>query len=319
MAGNANYDALLSTTLNNYRDTLEDNVSSQVALWWWLKQAGQVRKESGGAKIVVQLLYGKNSTSASYSKYDTFSTDPQEGITAAEFDWRNHGVTVAISGEEEDKNAGPEKVIDLLQAKIKQAQITCAEDFDEMFLGDGTGNSNKDFLGLEALIGNEASSVTTVGGIDCTAAANAFWRSVVDSTAEVLDVGTLAHLYNQMTRGPVQPNFAVTTMALYEKYESLLQNALRYTDTKMASAGFQNLMYKKAPVVFDSNIGAGKWYFLNSEYLELVQHSNTWLRNTPFQTPYNQDARYSKIISRGNLVISNRKLGGGLLSGKTAS
>ena len=51
--------ALLGSTLANYRDKFEDNVSSNVALWWKLKQDGQVKKKvSGGERAVVQLLTG---------------------------------------------------------------------------------------------------------------------------------------------------------------------------------------------------------------------------------------------------------------------
>ena len=91
MAGNANFDALLSTTLANYRPQLTDNVFSARPLTYWLMDKGRIRMVNGGTKIVEPLIYGTNSTVGSYSGYDTISLTPQEGISAAEFEWKQIG------------------------------------------------------------------------------------------------------------------------------------------------------------------------------------------------------------------------------------
>jgi hypothetical protein len=62
---NVNYDTILSTTLANHMPKLVDNVFSARPFVYFLKQAGQVRTISGGAKIVLPLLYGQNGTAAS--------------------------------------------------------------------------------------------------------------------------------------------------------------------------------------------------------------------------------------------------------------
>src|SRR4051812_3452539 len=152
VVANPNYDAILSTTLANYRDKLEDNISTRVGLWWWLKEKDRVRTVSGGQKIVEQLLYALNPTGSSYQLYDTIAVTASAGITAAEYPWKQHAVTIAIAGIEEAQNSGEAAIIDLLAAKTKQAEMTAAEQFETMFLSDGTGNSGKDFLGLGALI-----------------------------------------------------------------------------------------------------------------------------------------------------------------------
>ena len=68
----------------------------------------------------------------------------------------------------------------------------------------------------------------------------------------------------------------------YEAYEALLTSNVRYTDTDVANAGFQNLLFKGAPVVFDSNCPDGEMYFLNTKYIQLVGHSDVWFKPTPF-------------------------------------
>jgi hypothetical protein len=311
---NANFDALLSTTLANYRKQLTDNIFTARPLTYWLNDKNRIRYISGGTKIVEPLIYGTNSTVGSYSGYDTVSLTAQTGITAAEYDWKQYAASIAISGIEEAKNNGEEEIINLLEAKIMQAEESIREGFNQMFYGDGTGNSSKDWNGLGNLV--EASG--TVGGINRATAGNEYWRSYEENTAAVLTLAQMATAYNTVSVGNDHPDVVLTTQALYEKYEALLQPQLRYTDTKTADAGFQNLLFKSAPVMYDTHCTAGVVYFLNSKYLTLVGHSDKWFAQTEFVRPENLDARYALIMCYGNLTVRNAKKQG-KLTAKTAA
>lgn len=310
MPGNANFDALLSTTLQNYQKRLTDNVFTDRVLTWYLNDKSRVRLR-GGTKIIEPLIYDDNSTFASYSGYDPIALTPQEGISAAEFDWRQLAVSIAISGIEEAKNNGEQEVLDLLDAKVFQAEETMKEGLNTMLFSDGTGNSGKDFLGLAGIVG----TTNTVGNINGNT--DTWWRSYVESTAGALTEAQMRTAYNTVSRGNDQPDMIITTQTLFEKYESLLTPQVRYSDVKMANLGFQNLMFKGAPVVFDRACQSGVMYFLNSKYIGLVGHSNKWFEQTSFVRPENLDARYALIISYGNMTVRNRaRLG--KLTAKTA-
>lgn len=311
MPGNPNFDSLLSTTIANYRKRLTDNIFEARPLTFWLTDKGRMRMDNGGTKIVEPLLYGSNSTVASYSGYDTVSLTPQEGISAAEFDWKQLAVSIAISGIEEAKNNGEQAILNLLDAKIMQAEETLKDKFSEMFFGNGTGNSGKDWLGLGAIV----ESGNTVGGIDSST--ETWWRSYEENTAGALTLAQMTTAYNTVSNGNDHPDMILTTQTLFEKYESLLQPQLRYTDTKTADAGFQNLLFKAAPVAYDNDCTAGVVYFLNSKYLTLVGHSQKWFTQTEFVRPENMDARYALIFCYGNLTVRNRKRLG-KLTAKTA-
>jgi hypothetical protein len=311
MAGNPNFDALLSTTIANYRDQLTDNVFTARPLTYHLMSNGRIRMLNGGTKIVEPLIYGQNSTVASYSGYDTISLTPQDGISAAEFEWKQYAASIAISGIEEAKNNGEQEVINLLEAKIMQAEESLREGFNQMFFADGTGNSGKNWNGL----GNLIESGNTVGGIN--SATDPWWSSYEENTAGALTLAQMATAYNTVSVGNDHPDMLLTTQTLFEKYESLLQPQLRYTDTKTADAGFQNLLFKAAPVTYDVHAPAGTMFFINSKYLTLVGHTGKWFENTPFVRPENMDARYALIMCYGNLTIRNRKKQG-KLTAKTA-
>ena len=311
MAANSNFDNLLTTTLANYRKTLTDNVFTARPLTYTLMEKGRIRMLNGGTKIVEPLIYGLNDTVGSYSGYDSLALTPQEGISAAEFEWKQYAASISISGIEEAKNNGDAEIINLLEAKIMQAEESMREGFNTMFFGDGTGNSSKNWNGL----GNLVESGNTVGGIDSNT--YTWWKSYEENTSTALTLAQMATAYNTVSVGNDHPDTLLTTQTLFEKYEALLQPNLRYTDTKTADAGFQNLLFKAAPVMYDTGCTAGTFFFLNSKYLTLVGHSDKWFSQTAFISPEDTDARYALIMCYGNLTVRNRAKQG-KLTAKTA-
>ena len=107
------------------------------------------------------------------------------------------------------------------------------EGFNQMFFGDGTGNSGKNWNGL----GNIIESGNTLGGINsATGEGNNWWRSYEENTAGALTLAQMSTAYNSVSVGNDHPDMVLTTQTLFEKYESLLQPQLRYTDTKTAES-----------------------------------------------------------------------------------
>ena len=101
-----NMGALLATTLKNYNDTLVDNIHKGNALFLLLKKKGAIRMEDGGERIVQPLMYAKNDTARSYDGWDQLLVTPQEGIDAAEYNWKQYSAAIAINGKEMRQNAG---------------------------------------------------------------------------------------------------------------------------------------------------------------------------------------------------------------------
>lgn len=310
---NPNYDALLATTMQNYRATLVDNVFTDNPLVDWLKAKNRIRTESGGSKLVIPLMYAQNDTARSYDGYETLDITPQDGLTAAEYNWKQFAASIAISGIEEAKNNGESAVLNLLKAKVQQAEMTIAEVMDDMFFGDGT-EVGRSWNGLDVLVNDEAGAITTVGGINATTAT--WWRSEVHASAGARTDAKWDNIYLSASRGNDRPDFAITTQALFSHYEAGLAENIRYTQTNKADSRFEHVMFRTVPVFFDGYCPSGNTFFLNSKYLELVGHSDVWFKTTPFVRPADKDARWSQILCYGNLVVSNRARQG-RLTGQT--
>ena len=315
---NPDFDTLATTTLQKFEPGFEEFISTRSSIYYFLKSNNRVVPVDGGRSIVEPLMYGENSTAGTYDLYDDLDITPQDGMTAAEYPFRWHAVSIAISGPEKAMNSGPSAHINLLEAKIEQAKLSAAEQFEEMFQGDGTGNTGLDFLGLEALIGDGSSSVTTVGNIDASDAQNAFWRSQILRTQGTLTLKKLSHGHNVCVKGTMKPKWAQTTLDLFEAYEALLQPAQRFTDAKTAEAGFQNLLHKACPVVWGDQVPSGTWTNINPEFIKLRTLTGKWLSATPFQKPVNRDASYAQLLSYGQLTTNNRRWVGSRLEDLTA-
>ncbi len=301
MPGNPDFNAILSTTLQNYRPTLVDNIFKANVLLDHLNSRGRVVVEDGGTSIVEPLMYAANGTAGVYSGFDTISLTPQDGISAAEYAWKQMAASIAISGIEEAKNRGKEQVIKLLNAKIMQAEESLKELMNtQLFTGSGASNN---FFGIETIVGTVNN---TVGGID--ASTETWWNPEVDSSTTTLTTEAMAAVYNDASKGNDVPDIIVTTQLQYQKYEELLTPQVRYQDVAKANAGFQNLMFKQTPVVFDKIAPVGDMYFLNTKYLKLTGMNGHWFETTDFQngTVNGKDARYAIVLAYGALTCSNR-------------
>lgn len=316
---NPNFSALVATTLKNYRKKLSDNITGHQALFWQLKQRGFIREEDGGTSIVEPLLTGLNSTVKSYNGYDVIDVSPQEGITAAEFDWKQLAGSLSISGREKFINSSSKtKVLSLLESKTTQLEKSMQLEINRLLNLDGTGNGGKDFTGLSILV-EDGAAWSTVGGIDSNAFT--YWRNQftdLGGSFAALGLDAMRTMYNSVSRQGMNetPTLIMATQSAYEAYEKTLVVNERFlgSDTDMADAGFMNLLYKKTPMVFDENIplaldGTGSthaMYFLNAEYLNLVIGKGKNFSVTPVQKPENQDAEVSQVLFYGNMTTGNR-------------
>lgn len=281
-----------------------------------MKQRGGVIEDEGGTSLVVPILHGKNSTVKSYAGYDIIDTTPQQGISAAEYNWKQVSGSVTISGEEEFKNSGSKtRILNLLESKISQLEISMALEVNRQIFRDGTGNGGKDITGLEIAVEN-GSTFATYGGIDSDA--NSYWRNQwTDSTAATLAnfIGEMTTVYNNCMRGMVRPGIVVTDITTYGNYEKFLRSAGRLfpQENTLGEIGFQHLAFKSTPIIFDDDVkgsvsgtDTGVMYFLTLEFMKFVLGRGKNFVVTEFQKPENQDAMVSQILFYGNLTTSNR-------------
>src|SRR3990167_3673513 len=99
-AGNTNFSTLITTTLQNLPGDLIDGVSTNNALLWKLKQAGNIKINSGGRQFTHPIIHTQNSTFAARAMGATIPLTIQDNATRAVYDIKTVSGSVAIYEEE---------------------------------------------------------------------------------------------------------------------------------------------------------------------------------------------------------------------------
>lgn len=313
-----NLGLMASTTLQNYRDTMVDNIFKENVLLNHLKENGGVEYKDGGRQLVVPLMYGVSSAVQWFNGTDTLDLTYQTGIEAATYDWAMLNVSVVLTKEEELKNSGKSQIIDLLKAKIMQAENSIKERLNND-LFNGAGSTSKEIDGLDTAIGTG-----TYGGI--AGGTYSWWQSYVESTGTGLTVAQIRKATNTVNlgQGGGKVSMIITTQLLHEKYESLLTATLQYNTTttkemkRLGDAGFYALGFRGTPVVYDEQATAGVVYFINTDNLKLVIHKDADFKVVKKAEPSDQHVSVQHIMAMLQLTVNRRKSLGKLTAKTTA-
>ena len=313
---------IVTTTLRNRTGKLADNASKNNALLRRLKAKGKVKPVSGGRTIVQEMEYAENGTFKRYSGYEMLNITPSDVFTAAEFNYAQAAVAISISGLEQIQNAGEERIIDLLESRIGNAERTLVNNIALDCYSDGTADGGRQIGGLQLLVSSAPTS-GVIGGIDRSAWS--FWRNQVFSGLNNGGAAVTAaniqsymnRLWVQQVRGADRPDLLVADNNFYRLYLESLQAIQRIASEDKAMVGFDALKYMSADVVLDGGYGGGSptntMYFLNTDFIYFrPAAARNFVPIGDDRFAVNQDAMVKLVGFAGNLTLSNAFLQGAL-------
>jgi len=339
------FDQILSTTYDYYRPTLVDNIFQSSPLFYKLMQKER-EYQDGGASLIFPVMYGDNETVDWYEDDDLIDVTVQEGITAAKTGWAQCAGSISFTRKQRRMNSGRHQLINLITAKIKQAEMTMYEKFNNQLFSTGRYSdaaavelASKAMAGLGAIVAEEPDTYD-VGGIDTSTytwwqnkvadddGAALVWIDDLDAPASATGPNKMRKLYawcSKGTGGP--PNFGVASLGGYLGYESYMATKQIYRDPAMAKMGFDNIRFRNMTLFWDeayttNSVTAANgllsyagMIFLNTEFLHFKTDSQTDFIRTEFQRPVNQDTEAALILWMGNLMTSKRSKHGVLAYG----
>lgn len=311
-----NLSEIITTTLRKRQKKLADNVSNGVATLSYLSANGRVKNVDGGRTIVEELDYQENSTFKYYSGYEALNISAVSVLSAAEFNWKQAAVVITASGLEiEVQNSGVEAIINLLEARERNAMRTMSNNLGTGILSDGTGTSSKQITGLAATAPSDPTT-GTYGSID--RASFSFWRSQLwDFSTESVTASkttiqqAMQTLALRCQRGNDRTNFIVFGSTYFQYFWESLTDIQRITSPAKGVAGFETLVFRNnVPVVYDEGMTAALGYFLNTDYLAWRPHTRRNMVPLMRREGVDQDAIVIPIVFAGNLTCSNSDLQG---------
>lgn len=330
-----NFNALFATSLANYKKTLQDNISSSNAFFHALKENGMWESRDGGAWLAEDLMYELGQFD-SYDGHDELGDLPTDGLTQVQFEWRQGAVPISYS--EKERKMNKHRLVDLVQTKIKQAEMGFTEGFNKAILQGSLSQSSSGSLltpftspvngsqfidPLPRIIAFDPTTSASIGNI--AQDTNTWWRNRTKTSA-LTSASTFSaflqeadNMYNNCSKGPGgapklilvdQSTFELWNAAYYDKYRRMADVDGNYP--------FPNIKFRQARVVWDeyvpdvytgvtSTATYGSAFFINAQFLKVVYESETNFEMTKFQKPPKGDSRLAHILWMGQITCSNRR------------
>ena len=243
-------------------------------------------------------------TGGSFAGLDPFATSVSNTKIRASFDLRGYYQAIPLVGLERDVNAADANAAaDYVADKIEEGTHAMSQNIGTLMYSDGTGNSNKDFLGLAAAV-DDGSTVQTYGGIDRYAYTSfASYKNSPGTALVSLTPIITAINATEAYSNTLGDKIIITTRALFSALEALAQPSARFDaksdgfdtvtrtgqniDNKSGAAanfGFNALWVRGIPIVSDEKCPTHYMYVLNKEYLNWygIETAPDGYRNIPF-------------------------------------
>lgn|SRR5665213_2347245 len=329
-----NLDTLFGTSLAAYKKTLVDNIGATNAFFFEIMKKDLYESQEG-AFVQIPLMYAL-APADSYDGYDELSTLPTDGITDAIFQWRQCASPIAYSEKERKQNKN--KIIDLVQARIKQAEMGLQEYFSQSLLwgaaADGGSlisprtsavNGSLSIDPLPEMIMFDPTQNLSIGNVNQST--NTWWRNkTLTSAATGYDAFLLEfdHIFNSAGLGtggkPTlvlvdQTSYELFVHALYQKYRQIKSDD-NFPFENTLFKGAHVCMDDKVPDVYSGTASAatyGSAFFINSQFFKLIYEAESDFEmlkdenGKTFQKPTNGDSRVAHVAWMGNTTVSNRR------------
>lgn len=269
---------IIASTHRAARKRLVDNFFTGTPLLERMKvndQVGELTPQNG-RKIVLPIV--QNVSNGGYynaAAMETFAAADTEEVTAAEYDWRATRRTPAIDGLSDWMNTGAAQIVPLWASKVKIAGMGINEDVTAAMYDDPTtADTSKAIIPIEQFIDDQ--TTYSPGGLSPSDVTRWVGSTNVDGAGATLSLAMIENAYLNASEGSVQPTDIVASKSGYGKFFGLIVTQQRYMGSDKR-VGFENFMFNKAAVHFDSHIlttgGAFtglRMYFLNLNHLYLV-------------------------------------------------
>ena len=272
----------------------------------------------GGRIITFRVKYDFLTNFGSVGEGDSVAPEKKEGIGHATASWRYALGSGLVTWQQKQQNSGPHKIVEYLSEVKDDIYDNAATGVEAMLISDGTGNGNKDIMGLGAMIRPDPTSGTLFG---ISQSSNTYWRNKYKSSysAKFLDglqgLKDMRSMYNKCaynSKGSMteltQPDIILMSTNPYESYEALAYELKRINTDDNADLGFPTLRFKNARILYvpglDSYVGStgDVCLFVNTKHIYPYIDKNEKWRFTPFSRVSSEKPRdsvcYISLVSQ---------------------
>ena len=282
----------------------------------------------GGKKIQVNLEYDMTHTGA-YGPKSELPISKKEILNAAFFEYAAYYATLTMDMDDDLINNGDMAIVNIVKSKLQNAEKSIRKGMARQVYGQrsalitaGSDPNARPFTGLGDMF-NIADNAFTGGANTVEYGEIAendmnLWKPNLVTDEKVMSFKFMQELRREASidnGNDGKPDLYITTQVLQDAFERTLQVQARYSDQKLLDVGFDNILFKGAPVVDDDILedssrfsGGNRVYGLNTKYLDVLTHTKRNFTRPEWKSPIRQpDTATANIRWAGNLVCTNRK------------
>jgi len=323
---------ILSTTIYEIKDEVAEGLFETTPFLSVAKKLGKIKTFSGGYKLVCPVEVKEHSlVTVLDSGWEALDLSVQDFTEQAQYDWTRVAIPVLISGREEAENSGDKAIIDLAEARYKNAMSALMRQInrqivqnDSIFTQLGTLNGNMQagaggvatgFLEDELPEVQGGTPTNTMGGLARTGV-RGLQNQYLDgagsfSIAEMFDLETRASTLMPSGGDGGRFHLTLASPAGYTAYRNALFSNERYVDAKTLDAsGITSLAFSSGVIMPERNMVAtgatgeaqNSFMMLNLDGITLKVHQGADFEFTGFENISGYDGRYGRILWMGGLT-----------------
>ncbi len=224
-------------------------------------------KEFRAATIDFPIKYQKGTATQSFNGFDALPTSFTDTRILMKYNPRFNAANIALAVTDIAANNTAAKVLDLTEVEMMSRAQDLADSIGTQLYADGTGNSNKDFIGLANIVDDTAS----IGGLSRSTYTTL--QSTVTSSSGTLSLFKMRTLYNAIADASVVPTKSYTDYPTWALYETLLQpqekinKEVNLAPNFKGYTGFDAIVFAGLPIIADRKCTTGVLFMLNTEFL----------------------------------------------------
>lgn len=243
-------------------------------------------KQGKGTTIDRAIKYKKSGTATSFFGLDTFQAVPLDTKITLSYDMRGVRIPLAVSGMDAVANAVSQtQVTDLVKNTVEESETELIDVVGDMVYSTGTGNNNKDFIGMGALV-DDGTDVSTIGGQ--SRSTYPVLNATRTASGGTLTLAKLSTLFSAVSSGTANSTTTLITSneTVWDLYEQLLtptvrenynmmggltvgmQGGAQRQDGLKGTAGFVAVTFKGIPWVRDEKSTAQTIWMLNENRID---------------------------------------------------
>jgi len=306
MATSRDYDELVRKYID---PKVEDNVYNATPLLRRLKAKAKVRNLADWHKLPLEVAEG---IGGPMHDLDTIDRSRKEITDYSYWQLKEYYCVLTVSKRDRLICSGAEDVVDLLQAKARNAQKKMRKELTSGIVSDGTTNT-KHFVGLQRAIPDTTSDDSTAYG-NITGSTDTWWNPQhQNKSSTALTYPDIVNMKAACEDGDDTPTCLYTDKFIKaDIWGRLLQPQERYNDGGKIKTADGLDVVAGIPILTDAAFESdgetgGRIYFVNEKYLRLWIHSKDNFKYWPFMLADDQFAYSAKWTLSGFYACTNRK------------